>query len=359
MSKYSVTLFPGDGIGAEIAESAKTVLEKLKDAFHINFTVVEGLLGGASIDKHGKPLTQENIDLAKKSTAVLLGAVGGPKWEGLDYSIRPERGLLGIRKELELYANLRPAKLFDALADASTLKKEVISGLDLLVVRELIGGIYFGEPKGIIEMDNGEEKGINTATYTTSEISRIAHKAFQVARKRRRKVMSVDKANVLETTELWRKVVTRVHMEYPDVELNHMYVDNCAMQLIRNPKQFDVILTSNLFGDILSDEASQLTGSIGMLSSASLGNEYALYEPVHGSAPDIAGKNEANPIAMILSVAEMCRYSFDLLEVAEAIEEAVEKTLDDGFRTGDINQEGMKLVGTQEMTQAICERIKA
>ncbi len=359
MSKYSIAVFPGDGIGVEVTSAARLVIQKLKDTFHINFTMEDGVIGGASIDKYGKPLTKENIDLAKRSTAVLLGAVGGPKWEGLDYSIRPERGLLGIRKELALYANLRPAKLFDALVDASTLKKEVVSGLDILVVRELIGGIYFGEPKGCEILPNGEERAFNTAVYTTSEIAHIAHKAFQVARKRNRKITSVDKANVLETTELWRKVVARVHGEYPDVQLNHMYVDNCAMQLIRDPKQFDVILTSNLFGDILSDEAAMLTGSIGMLASASIGDEYALYEPVHGSAPDIAGQNKANPIAAILSLAMMCQYSFDLPEVGETIEKAVEKTLNEGFRTADIAQPGAKVIGTKEMAQAIMERIKS
>jgi len=359
MSKYSIALFPGDGIGSEIAESARTVIQKLKDVFHINFTVEEGLIGGASIDKTGKPLTDENLSIAKKATAVLLGAVGGPKWESLEYAERPERGLLGIRKELELYANLRPVKPFRALCDASTLKREVIEGLDLLVVRELIGGIYFGEPKGIEKMPNGEERGFNTAVYTTSEIARIAHKALQIAKTRNRKVMSIDKANVLETTELWRRVVTRVSMEYPEVELKHMYVDNCAMQLIRNPKQFDVIVTSNLFGDILSDEAAMLTGSIGMLSSASLGDEYALYEPVHGSAPDIAGQNKANPIAMVLSLAMMCRHSFDLMEVAEVIEKAIDKVLDAGLRTEDIFQKGNKKVGTKEMTEAILKEIKA
>jgi len=359
MSKYSIAVFPGDGIGIEVTDAVRTVIQKLKDTFHINFTTEDGVIGGASIDKYGKPLTKENIDLAKRSTAVLLGAVGGPKWEVLDYSIRPERGLLGIRKELGLYANLRPARLFSALSDASTLKKEVVTGLDIMVLRELIGGIYFGEPKGRETLPNGEERAFNTAVYTTSEIARIAHKAFQIARKRNRKVTSVDKANVLETTELWRKVVTRVHEEYPDIQVNHMYVDNCAMQLIRNPKQFDVILTSNLFGDILSDEAAMLTGSIGMLASASIGDEHALYEPVHGSAPDISGKDKANPLAAILSLAMMCQYSFDLAEVSDSIEKAVEKVLNDGFRTGDIAQPGMKLVGTKEMAKLVAERIKA
>lgn len=355
--KYSIAIFPGDGIGVEITDSAKLVLKKLEELFKISFQTKEGLIGGASIDKHCNPLTQENIDLAKSCEAVLLGAVGGPKWESLDYSMRPERGLLAIRKELDLYANLRPAKLFNALAGASTLKKEVIEGLDLLVIRELIGGIYFGENKGITVDKDGEERGVNTLVYTTSEISRIAHKAFQAAQKRNRKVTSVDKANVLEATELWRKVVSRVHAEYPDVDLEHMYVDNCAMQLIRNPKQFDVILTTNMFGDILSDEASMLTGSIGMLSSASLGDEHALYEPIHGSAPDIAGQNKANPIAMILSVAMMCRYSFDLPEAAEIIEKAIEKVLEENYRTADIHEPEMKLLGTKEMSQAIVERI--
>jgi 3-isopropylmalate dehydrogenase len=339
-------------------ESARLILDKIQDVFKVGFDIQEGLIGGASIDKTGRPLTQDNLDLARRSKAVLLGAVGGPKWEALDYEVRPERGLLGIRKELDLYANLRPAKLFDPLADASTLKKDVISDLDLLVIRELVGGIYFGESK-IIKTESGEEeRAVNTMTYSTSEITRIARKAFEIAGKRGRKVTSVDKANVLETTELWRRVVTQVHREYPHITLDHMYVDNCAMQLIRDPKQFDVILTGNMFGDILSDEAAMLTGSIGMLASASLGDEYALYEPVHGSAPDIAGKNKANPLAMILSAAMMCRFSFDLEEAAFAVERAIEEVLAEGYRTADIQGPGKKSSGTKEMAEAVAERIR-
>jgi 3-isopropylmalate dehydrogenase len=294
--------------------------------------------------------------LAKHSDAVLLGAVGGPKWEGLEYGLRPERALLGLREQLGLFANLRPAKLYPMLADASTLKREVIEGIDLLVVRELTGGIYFGKPKGIEKIPGGE-RGVNTEVYTTEEIARIARIAFDAARKRRKKVTSVDKANVLESSELWRRVVTEVHKAYPDVELTHMYVDNCAMQLIRNPKQFDVLLCNNMFGDILSDEAAMLTGSIGMLPSASLGAHAGLYEPIHGSAPDIAGKNIANPIATIASAAMMLSYTFNLDKEAEAIEQAIVKTLDLGYRTKDIAGPGDRIVGTVEMGDAIARNL--
>ena len=296
-----------------------------------------GRVGGQAIDTDGIPLPPETLDLAKNSDAVLLGAVGGPKWEGLEYARRPERALLGLREQLGLFANLRPAKMYSALADASTLKKEVVDGIDVLVVRELTGGIYFGKPKGIEQTSSGH-KGINTEVYTTEEIKRIAEVAFKAARKRRGLVTSVDKANVLESSELWRRVVIEVHKSYPDVELRHMYVDNCAMQLVRNPKQFDVIVTTNLFGDILSDEAAMLTGSIGMLPSASVGSTVGMYEPIHGSAPDIAGKNCANPIGMIASAAMMLAYSFDLTKEAEVIERAIQRTLDQGWTSRLPNQ---------------------
>src|SRR3989338_8337228 len=336
---YKIAVLPGDGIGPEIVAEAVKFLKAIGKRHNINFDMQEALVGGASIDKSGKPLTDDTLKLTKGSDAVLLGAVGGPKWERLDYSIRPERALLTLRKELGLFANLRPARIYPVLADASTLKREVVEGVDVMVVRELTGGLYFGTPRGVEKLPDGTERGVNTMVYTTAEIERIAKIAFDVARKRRKKVTSVDKANVLETTELWRKVVTKVHKDYQDVELSHMYVDNCAMQLVRNPKQFDVIVTENTFGDILSDEAAMLTGSIGMLPSASLGGgAVGMYEQIHGSAPDIAGQDKANPIATILSVAMMLRFSFSLTEAADAIEKAVEKILNKGFRTADIYQ---------------------
>ncbi|HKZ46016.1 MAG TPA: 3-isopropylmalate dehydrogenase [Thermodesulfobacteriota bacterium] len=350
---YRIAVLPGDGIGPEIVGEAVKVLKAVGKRHNIRFELHEALIGGASIDRYGIPLTDETLKLAKDNDAVLLGAVGGPKWEGLDYSIRPERALLALRKELGLFANLRPVKIYPVLSDASTLKKEVIDGVDIMVIRELTGGLYFGAPRGVEKLPNGTERGVNTMVYTTPEIERIAKIAFDVARKRREKVTSVDKANVLETTELWRKVVTKAHKDYQDVELNHMYVDNCAMQLIRNPKQFDVILTENTFGDILSDEAAMLTGSIGMLPSASIGGNVGLYEPIHGSAPDIAGQDKANPIATILSAAMMLGFSFNLIDAASDIERAVEKALNKGFRAADINQHGMKLVGCKGMGEAI------
>ena len=350
---YKIAVLPGDGIGPEIVGEAVRVLKAIGKKNNIKFDLQEALVGGASIDKYGAPLTDETLKLAKGSDAVLLGAVGGPKWEGLDYSIRPERALLALRKELGLFANLRPAKIYPVLSDASTLKKEIIDGVDIMVIRELTGGLYFGTPKGVTKLPDGTERGVNTMVYTTPEIERIARVAFDVARKRRKKVTSVDKANVLETTELWRKVVIKVHKDYQDIELSHMYVDNCAMQLVRNPKQFDVIVTENTFGDILSDEAAMLTGSIGMLPSASLGGKVGMYEPIHGSAPDIAGTDKANPIATILSVAMMLRFSFDLTKEADDVERAVESVLNKGYRTLDINQPGMKLVGCKVMGEAI------
>jgi 3-isopropylmalate dehydrogenase len=352
-----VLVLPGDGIGPEIVREARKVLELIGKKYEVGFSLREALVGGASIDAHGVPLTDEVLELALETDAVLLGAVGGPKWEDLDYSIRPERALLSLRKELNLFANLRPAKIYRALADASSLKREVIEDVDLVVVRELTGGLYFGTPKGIELLPDGTERGINTLVYTTPEIERIARVAFDVATKRRKKVTSVDKANVLESTELWRKVVTGVAKDFPDVQLSHMYVDNCAMQLIRDPRQFDVIVTENTFGDILSDEAAMLTGSIGMLPSASLGTGWdggrAMYEPVHGSAPDIAGQDMANPIATILSIAMMLRFSFDMNDAAEEIERAVETVLNKGLRTADIYQEGTKKIGCKEMGEVI------
>ncbi len=360
MKRFKVAVLPGDGIGPEIVGEAIKVLRLMGRRFSVEFDLTEGLVGGASIDANGVPLTEGVLKLALESDAVLLGAVGGPKWEALDYSIRPERALLALRKELGLFANLRPAMIYKDLIGASTLKAEVIDGVDLLVVRELTGGLYFGTPKGVETLPDGTERGVNTMVYTTPEIERIARVGFEVARKRRKKLCSVDKANVLETTELWRRVMIKVGKEYPDVELSHMYVDNCAMQLIRNPRQFDVIVTENTFGDILSDEASMLTGSIGMLPSASLGatKNRAMYEPIHGSAPDIAGKGIANPIATILSVAMMLKYSFDMEEASDLIEKAVESVLAKGLRTADIFQEGMKKASCAEMGTAIMKELE-
>jgi 3-isopropylmalate dehydrogenase len=353
-----IAVLAGDGVGREIIPEAVKVLKAVAEKFHHTFEFLPGDVGGQAIDKLGLPLPQESLTLAKHSDAVLLGAVGGPKWEGLEYSLRPERALLGLREHLGLYANLRPAKLYPVLADASTLKREVIEGIDILVVRELTGGIYFGKPKGIEKLPNGSERGINTEVYTTEEIQRIAKVAFEAARKRRKKVMSVDKANVLESSELWRRVVTDVHKKgYPDVELSHIYVDNAAMQLVRNPRQFDVMLCNNMFGDILSDEAAMLTGSIGMLPSASIGAQVGLFEPIHGSAPDIAGKNVANPIATIASAAMMLSYGFRLDKEAETIEHAIVKTLDLGYRTKDIHSPGTRLVSTTEMGDAILRNL--
>ena len=356
--KHQIAVLPGDGIGPEVVREGLKILSAVAEKFCISFDLQEGIIGGAAIDKYGKPLPQSSLDLAKNADAVVLGAVGGPKWENLDYRIRPERALLGLRNRLELYANLRPAKVFSTLIDASSLKKEVIENTNIMIVRELVGGIYFGKPKGVEKLEDGNEKGVNTLVYTTPEIKRIAKIAFEVASKRKKKVLSVDKANVLESTELWRKVVTKVHADYQDIELSHMYVDNCAMQLVKDPKQFDVIVTTNMFGDILSDEAAMLTGSIGMLPSASLGGNIGMYEPIHGSAPDIAGQDIANPIATIMSIAMMFKYSFGLDEASELIESAVEKILQNGFRTKDIMDNCGKLVGTKEMGDLILKEIE-
>jgi len=349
-----VLLLAGDGIGPEIVDETVKVLEALKTHHGLDIEMTEGLVGGAGYDAAGHPLPDATMQAAKEADAILLGAVGGYKWESLDISVRPEKGLLGLRSGLGLFANLRPAFLYPQLANASTLKPEVVAGLDILIVRELTGGIYFGQPRGIRTLENGERQGYNTYVYSESEIKRIGHVAFQAAMKRNKKVCSVDKANVLEVTELWREVMTDLAKEYPEVELSHMYVDNAAMQLVRNPKQFDVIVTGNMFGDILSDEASMLTGSIGMLPSASLdANNKGMYEPSHGSAPDIAGKNLANPLATILSAAMMLRYSLGREDLAEKVEQAVSQVLDQGLRTGDIYSEGMTKVTTSDMGQAV------
>ncbi len=357
--KKNIAVFSGDGIGQEIVPQAIRVLDAIASRFGHTFECEYAQVGGAAIDATGIPLPQESLELAKKSDAVLLGAVGGPKWEGLEYERRPERALLGLREQLGLFANLRPAKIYSALIDASTLKPEVIDGIDVLVVRELTGGIYFGQPKGVEETATGH-RGINTEVYTTEEIVRISEVAFKAAQKRGRLVTSIDKANVLESSELWRRVVTDVHKKYPDVELRHMYVDNCAMQLVRNPKQFDVIVTTNLFGDILSDEAAMLTGSIGMLPSASVGSTVGMFEPIHGSAPDIAGKNMANPIGTIASLAMMLNHAFDLSKEAELIEQAIQATLDQGYRTKDIEGgDGTTLLGTKEMGDKILQVLES
>jgi 3-isopropylmalate dehydrogenase len=356
---YKIAVLPGDGIGPEVMQQGTDVLQQVAKLYGFGVELEKGIVGGASIDVHGKPLTDSVLQLCKGSDGVLLGAMGGPKWDGLDYSIRPERALLALRQELGLFANLRPVKLFSALAAASTLKKEVVEGTDLLVVRELTGGIYFGQPKGVTQLPDGTERGINTEVYTTPEIERIAHVAFQAALKRRQKVTSVDKANVLEVTELWRRVVTRVHTNegYAAIQLEHTLVDNCAMQLIRNPKQFDVLVTTNMFGDILSDEAAMLTGSIGMLPSASLGGKVGMYEPVHGSAPDISEQDKANPLATILSVAMMLRHSLDQSSAADRIEQSVEDVLNQGYRTADIQENNCRLVGCNEMGRLVRDKI--
>ena len=347
-----ILLLPGDGIGPEIMAQAVRVLEKLKaDGLDISWD--SALIGGCAVDATGEPLPKETLDKALKADAVLLAAVGGPKYDALPREQRPERGLLAIRKAMNVFSNLRPALVYPELVAASTLKPEVVSGLDIIIVRELVGDIYFGEPRGI-EVRNGERVGFNTMIYSESEIRRIAHSAFKTAQKRDKKLCSVDKMNVLESTQLWRDVVIEVSEEYPDVELTHMLVDNAAMQLIRNPKQFDVMVTGNIFGDILSDAASMLTGSIGMLPSASLdANGKGLYEPIHGSAPDIAGKNLANPLAMILSVAMMLRHSLGQIEAADRVDAAVKTVLAQGYRTGDIMTEGGIKVGTVEMGDAV------
>jgi len=361
---HKILLLPGDGIGPEVIQEARRLLAWLQDRRGIAFETEEALVGGCAYEAEGTPLSDATIARAKAADAVILAAVGGPKWDALPFNLRPEAGLLGIRKELELFANLRPAIVFDALIDASSLKPEIVRGLDIMIVRELTGGVYFGEPRGISDLPNGERIGINTQVYRTSEIHRIARVAFDLARVRRNHVYSVEKANVMESGRLWREEVNNIHAkEYPDVDLAIMLADNCAMQLLRNPKQFDVIVTDNLFGDILSDEASMLTGSLGMLPSASLGavqpngKRAAMYEPIHGSAPDIAGKGIANPLATILSVAMMLRYSFGHAAEADMVDQAVQNVLNAGVRTGDIARPGEKTVGTTGMGDAVLAQL--
>ena len=365
IKKRKVLLLPGDGIGPEVTREVRKIIEWFNKNKSLDFEIDEDLAGGASYDKHGTPITDEVFYKALESEAVILGAVGGPKWDNLDFSKKPERALLKLRKELKLFANLRPAICFKQLVDASSLKPELVSDLDIMFVRELTGGIYFGEPRGIKPIDNGERKGINTHVYTTSEIERVARVAFDLARKRNNKVTSCEKSNVMEAGQLWKEEVQSIHeKEYQDVELNHMLADNCAMQLVRNPKQFDVIVTDNLFGDMLSDEAAMLTGSLGLLPSASLGakdkngNMRSLYEPVHGSAPDISGKGIANPIATILSFGMALRYSLDLDKEADTLEKAVQNVLDEGLRTKDILSKGTKEISTSEMGDAIISKLQ-
>ncbi|MBI3675111.1 MAG: 3-isopropylmalate dehydrogenase [Proteobacteria bacterium] len=364
MPQYKLLLTPGDGIGPEVIEETRRVVAWFAQNRNLAFAMEEAPIGGIAYDTLGTPEPDSTIQKAKSADAVLFGAVGGPKWDSLPFEKKPERGLLRLRKDLELFANLRPALCFDALKDASTLKPEIVSGLDILIVRELTGGVYFGEPKQTTTLPNGEKRAVDTQVYTTSEIERIARVAFELARLRGKRVASAEKSNVMVTGVLWREVVTRVHAkEFPDIQLSHVLADNCAMQLVRNPKQYDVIVTDNLFGDVLSDEAAQLTGSIGMLPSASLGakdasgKQAALYEPIHGSAPDIAGKGLANPIACILSFAMCLRYSFGLNEDSKLVERAVDRVLADGTRTADIMQPGMTKVGTTAMTGAVLKAL--
>ena len=363
-SNKNLLILPGDGIGPEVMREVRRVIEWMDRRRAVTFDISEGLVGGCAIDADGTPLTDNTMADAMAADAVLLGAVGGPKWDDLPFEQKPERGLLRLRKEMDLFANLRPAMCFDALVDASTLKPEVISGLDILIIRELTAGVYFGEPRGIETLPDGQRRGFNTQTYTTSEIRRVAIVAFELARKRGNKVCSVEKANVMESGVLWRDEVTKLHAEsFSDIALSHMYADNCSMQLVRDPKQFDVIVTDNLFGDMLSDTAAMLTGSLGMLPSASLGavdstgGRKALYEPVHGSAPDIAGQEMANPIATLLSFAMNLRYSFDLAEDADLIETAVENVLAGGLRTADIMQPGKARVSTTVMGESLVREL--
>ena len=365
VKKRKILLLPGDGIGQEVVAEVKKIIQWFNSKKSLDFDIDEDLVGGAAYDKHKNPITDEVFYKALESEAVILGAVGGPKYDNLEFAKRPERALLKLRKELKLFANLRPAICFKQLVDASSLKPEIVSGLDIMIVRELTGGIYFGEPRGIKLIENGERRGINTHSYTTNEIIRVARVAFELAKKRGKKVTSCEKSNVMEAGVLWREEVQSLKdKEFKDIELNHMLADNCAMQLLRNPKQFDVIVTDNLFGDILSDEASMLTGSLGLLPSASLGakdkngNIRSMYEPVHGSAPDIAGKGIANPIASILSFAMALRYSLNLNKEADILEKAVQEVLDEGLRTKDIISKGMKEVLTSQMGDAIISKLK-
>ena len=356
--RYNITILPGDGIGPEIMKVAQAALTQAGKKRDVEFAYTEALVGGSAIDAHGTPLPKETLDICKASDAVLLAAIGGYKWDNLPSAQRPEQGLLGLRAGLGVFANLRPATVLPQLVEASTLKKEVVQGTDIMVVRELTGGIYFGKPKGFGVNERGERTGFNTMIYSVPEIDRIAKVAFEIARKRKGRLCSVEKANVLEVSQLWKERVIEVHKDFSDIELSHMYVDNAAMQLIRRPTQFDTIVTGNIFGDILSDAASMLTGSIGMLPSAAIGLEGpGLYEPVHGSAPDIAGQDKANPLAQVLSAAMMMRYQFGEEEIASALEKAVNDVLDEGYRTGDIMQEGMKLVGCRKMGELLLSKL--
>ena len=355
--EYRIGVLPGDGVGPEVVAEGVKVLRQIATQYDMRFTFREGLVGGAAIEATGDPLPEATLQLCQESDAILFGSVGGPRWDNLPPDKRPERGLLRLRQALDLFANLRPAKLYTALVDASTLRPEVVQGIDILVVRELVSGIYFGQPRGITKLEDGE-RAFNTMAYTTQEIRRVAHLAFELARKRRGKVTSVDKANVLEVSTLWRREVTELAGEFRDVALDHMFVDNCAMQLVRAPKQFDVIVTGNLFGDILSDEAAIITGSIGMLPSASIGGKVGLFEPVHGSAPDIAGQGVANPIATINSVAMMLQYALNQPGAAAAIDVAVEAVLQQGYRTADIMRDGCTRVGTVQMGDLICAALQ-
>lgn len=351
---YRITLLPGDGIGPEITAVAVDVLKSIGKQFDLSFDFQEGAIGGAAIDATGEPLPAQTLEMCRQSDAVLLAAIGGYKWDNLPRHQRPETGLLGLRSGLGLFANLRPASILPQLVDASSLKREIVEGVDIMVVRELTGGIYFGQPRGVFETENGEKRGVNTMAYTEAEVDRIGRVAFETARKRRGELCSVDKANVLEVSQLWRDRITALASEYSDIKLSHLYVDNAAMQLVRRPKQFDTIVTGNLFGDILSDIAAMLTGSIGMLPSASLGaSGPGVFEPVHGSAPDIAGEDKANPLAQILSTAMMLRYGLNQPAPADKIEQAVSTVLAQGYRTGDIMSEGMKPVGCRQMGDAL------
>ncbi|HRY25135.1 MAG: 3-isopropylmalate dehydrogenase [Geminicoccaceae bacterium] len=362
----NLLLLPGDGIGPEVMGEVQRVVGWFRDRQGLGFECETDLVGGSAYDAHGTPLADSTLALAKAADAVVFGAVGGPAYDQLEFRLKPEQGLLKLRKELELFANLRPAMVFPALAEASSLKKELVEGLDILILRELTGGVYFGEPRGIEELPDGTRRAVDTQVYTTAEIRRIASVGFELSRKRQGRVTSVEKANVMHTGVLWRQEVTKLHQEqFPDVKLEHMYADNCAMQLVRRPKQFDVIVTDNLFGDLLSDAAAMLTGSLGMLPSASLGapdqagRRKALYEPVHGSAPDIAGQGKANPLAMLLSFAMMLRYSFDLGAEADRVEKAIGAVLDKGYRTADIMQPGMREISTTAMGQAVLDELDA
>lgn len=349
---FKVMLLPGDGIGPEVVDAALCVIDKVSNKFNLKFEFDRGLIGGCSLDQFGVPITDETLNKCLMADAVILGAVGGPKWESLQHNLKPEAALLKLRKSLELFANIRPAKVYDSLADSSTLKSDVLRGTDFVVVRELTGGVYFGTPRGF-----DDNRGWNTMEYSRYEVERIARHAFELSLSRGKRVTSVDKANVLDCSQFWRKIVHEIHKDYPEVTLNDMYVDNAAMQIVRNPKQFDVLLTSNLFGDILSDISGIITGSLGMLPSASLGKDHALYEPIHGSAPDIAGQSKANPIATIASVAMMFGYSLKNFEAAALIEKAIDKTLSGGYRTADIFSQGTVLLNTKEMTQMILKNI--